>query len=136
MPVKIAIVTEEKSKNLSLEPQIEAYKKRMRHAILIKELSPKKLPSLLLKPGRHIALDRSGSAPTSEKFAEQLFKGEEKEFYFYLGNAAGFSPGFLEQVNTRLCLSSLTFPQHIARFLLVEQIYRASEIRKGSAYHK
>ena len=60
---------------------------------------------------------------------------------FVIGGADGLpsellTPNSAAKKEQLLSLSSLTFTHQFARTLLMEQIYRATEIRKGSGYHK
>jgi 23S rRNA (pseudouridine1915-N3)-methyltransferase len=54
---------------------------------------------------------------------------------FIIGGFAGLPDG-IRSAYPLLTLSKMTWTHQMARLLLLEQIYRASEIFKGSAYHK
>lgn len=85
-----------------------------------------------------IALDERGKQHTSVEFTDLLYSSFEKggsTVSFIIGGFAGL-PSEIRNKYPLISLSKLTWTHTMARLLLVEQIYRATEIRKGSGYHK
>ena len=100
-----------------------------------------------------ICLDERGQSMSSTNFSQKIFKKLEEggsRLCFVIGGAEGL-PGTLrpqmhaeqgrkrakyQQAAEHLSLSPMTFTHQMARVLLAEQLYRASEITRGSKYHK
>lgn len=86
-----------------------------------------------------IALCVGAKQLTSESFAEKInslaLSGRGK-LCFIIGGSFGMAVSIKDRADMKLGMSEMTFPHHLARVMLIEQIYRAFKIIEGSRYHK
>ena len=86
-----------------------------------------------------IAMCVEGKTRSSEELAALVRTWEQnaaKHLVFVIGGSYGLHPSIKEEAWVRLSMSPMTFPHHLARVMVLEQIYRAFKINEGSSYHK
>ena len=80
-----------------------------------------------------------GKTLSSEDFAQKLKDVKlsgKSSVCFLIGSSFGMAPQVKAKADFKLSMSPMTFPHHLARIMVLEQIYRAEAIQAGSKYHK
>lgn len=98
------------------------------------DLISKSIPS-----GAHvISLCVEGSQCDSVAFSKKIndISLRASKLCFIIGGSNGLSQTIKKRSNDMLSFSKMTFPHHLFRIMLLEQIYRAFMIQSGKAYHK
>ena len=86
-----------------------------------------------------IAMCVEGREMTSEEFSrelEGLAASGFSKLCFVIGGSDGLSQRVKAAARLRLSMSRMTLPHHLARVMLLEQLYRAMNILCGGKYHK
>ena len=102
-----------------------------REAAAIRE----KLP----KGGALVAMCIAGQLLSSEDLSRRVMRFSlegKSHLVFLIGGSFGLHPSLKAQADLRLSMSPMTFPHHLARVMLLEQLYRAYQIQEGTRYHK
>ena len=86
-----------------------------------------------------VAMCVEGKTRSSEDLAqlmeESIHQGGS-HLVFLIGGSFGLHPSIKALASFKLSMSPMTFPHHLARVMLLEQIYRGYQINTGSKYHK
>lgn len=86
-----------------------------------------------------VALCIEGTQLKSSEFAAFLQKcagSGKSRICFVIGSSFGLDGCIKKRADLCLSMSEMTFPHHLARVMLAEQIYRGIMIIEGSKYHK
>ncbi|KAK4524500.1 hypothetical protein GAYE_SCF04G2401 [Galdieria yellowstonensis] len=136
----VSILSQGKIKERWLTLAMEEYMLRLRPHVTIELLWSRDDEHLLQLVSRRTGclycLDPAGTTVNSDEFKKLLYRSFERgKVNFVIGGPEGL-PKELKSKGQLLSLSQLTFTHQMTRLILVEQIYRATQIHKGTAYHK
>ena len=133
-----------KPKDNNLASIIDDYSNRIiSRGIIVKIYSDKKDNDNYEKyltnlKGNLIILDENGTQKTSKELSNlisQISLGNET-VNFAIGPPDGFSNKLKNISITQISLSKMTLTHEMAACILLEQIYRATEIIRGGPYHR
>ena len=139
---KIKVYTIGKTKEDWLQRALEEYEARLKASLSFEWILAKNddhLTQLLEKEAHFICLDPKGKQFSSEEFSPNLLNLLQEcgsRLSFVIGGAEGIPAALKTKARGLISLSKMTFTHQITRLILVEQVYRALEIGKGTAYHK
>lgn len=99
----------------------------------------KKIIEKIPKSARVYTMCIEGKQRTSEELSREidsLTANGVSSIVFIIGGSFGLSDEVKRLSSDRISMSKMTFPHQLARIMLLEQIYRATQISIGTKYHK
>ena len=119
---------EEKLPDSPTDSEIDTALKK-ESAKILAELSPK---------AYKIAMCVEGGQMSSEELAKKIdsVSNVTGEICFVIGSSHGLDESVKRACDLRLSVSKLTFPHQLMRVILLEAVYRALNINRGTKYHK
>lgn len=84
-------------------------------------------------------LTPEGKMLSSEALAQKLHDVKvsgKSSACFLIGSSFGMAQRVKDKADFKLSMSPMTFPHHLARIMVLEQLYRSEAIQAGSKYHK
>ncbi len=76
------------------------------------------------------------SSPDLARTMDQWMVEGTSSVVLVIGGSFGLHPSAKARAQLRLSMSPMTFPHHLARVMVLEQLYRAFQISAGTRYHK
>ena len=141
---RITVHLHGKTKDRAMATMFGTYAQRLEQRSIRCIMHPNKLDpldyveALLQLKGEVILMDEGGVLEDSLKFSERVERWtlSTDDVHLAIGPAEGWPKEERIASLPRISLSSMTFPHELASVILVEQLYRATEISRGSKYHK
>lgn len=76
------------------------------------------------------------SSPELAEKMRQVKLSGKSAVCFLIGSSFGIHDSVKHGADFQLSMGRMTFPHHLARIMVLEQLYRAEAIQAGSKYHK
>ena len=102
-----------------------------KEAVSIRENVPRGAALMVLTPEGKMM-----SSPELAATLEKTAAGGTSKICFLIGGSDGIDAALKSEARLRISMSPMTFPHHLARVMLLEQLYRAMNISAGGKYHK
>ena len=120
------------------------YVKRLRPLcnLSVKEVKNEAALLTALPANAHLyALDERGAQMSSREFADHVIAHEQQHgggapVAFAIGGADGHSDKLRDRATRLIAFGRLTIAHRLVRLLVLEQLYRAHQILRGSPYHR
>ena len=129
LPLEVIELVDEKIPENASEKEAEAVKNREGEKILARVQEGDKLVILTIQ----------GKLMSSEDLADLVKNAEvygTRNLVFVIGGSLGLADMVYQRSDVQVSFGRMTLPHQLMRLVLVEQIYRAQMINRGSAYHK